>query len=244
MNAHYKKTCLGGITLTMLCLSIGTSNADPIENIPNFSPYDIEAAPEGYILQGTLAARGISGNGYMVIDPQNQRIAFRFEEAGLGSFVTLPQGTYNFNLPGTGGACFLYPGFDYAKFKERFAALSATPGATNRLARYTGYVYDSSSCNQPAAATFVQEQIGTKSTPAITKMEFAIPTPSGGVCRQGQAYWTAKIGTIDTTSGKTERDKAFVLPASCNNPISWCDVAYPSGNACNIKHSTPNDINS
>lgn len=236
--------CLGGIAISMLCLSMGAANAAPTSPVPNFTPYDIEAAPEGYILQGTLYAAGITGNGYMVLDPQNERIAFRFEEAGIGSFVTLPEGTYNFNLPGTGGLCFLYPGFNYDKFKERFAALSATPGATNRLGRYTGYAYDSSSCNQPASATFVHEQIGTKQTPAITRMEFAIPSPSStGQCRQGQAYWTAKIGTIDTTSGKSVRDKAFVLPASCNNPINWCSAAYYPGNPCDIKHSTPNDIN-
>jgi hypothetical protein len=239
-----KTNCIGGIALSMLCLSV-TNAAPPFyDQIPNFTPYDIGAAPNGYILQGTLAAQGISGNGYMVVDPQNQRIAFRFENAGLGSFVTLPEGTYNFNLPGTGGACFLYPGFDYAKFKERFAALTSTPGSTTLSARFTGYVYDSTSCNQPATATFIQQPMGIppNQTPGIAEMEFAIPTPAGNsVCRQGQAYWTANPTTIDTTSGKAVRDQAFVLPASCSNPINWCNAVYynPNNQGCAIMHSTP-----
>lgn len=248
MNLTRKKW-LNGLALSMLCLSTSASFADTDSfssasaqsggqgEIAPFTPFDLEAATEGYIVKGKLYSAAGIFDGTMVIDNPNKRVAFVFPP--LGTFITTTTDSYNLNIPNTGGACLKYAGFGYAAFVDSFKKITSTPGATEKEARFTGYTKDSFSCNQNITFTFIQKfvnagnkMLGGKKIPVITELDAALPGPAGPTtCRQGQAYFVSDLKTLDT---KSNRDSYFVLPANCATPVNYCQAAYPPGNACAI----------
>lgn len=236
MNVHYKNKCPGRLALAMLCLSIGTSYAGPrLENIPNFTPFNLEKSGTGYLVTGTIHAVGPNGpvavpGTKMVIAPPNERVVFLFGPAG--NFITDATGSYTWNLPGRPGKCYYYHEYDYASFVDHFGDMTSTPGSTNFKGRYTGYTKDSASCNHNITFTLIEELAGKQSTvPIIAEMNAALPSVAGNICRQGQTYFVADKETLDTTSN---RDIYFQKPASCDNPDDYCSTMYPPGNPCAI----------
>lgn len=197
--------------------------------LPPFTPFDLSADPCGYVIEGTIFSAAGESPGTMVIDTPNKRVAFLF--GAVGTFITTPTDSWNFNIPNTGGVCFLYAGFGYDKLAASFTQITSAPGSTECDATYNGFTKDSFSCNQNVTFALRQERIGHPRVPVITEMFAALPSAAGPVCRQGQAYFIADKRTLDTES---DRDHFFKLPPSCNTPIPFCAAAYPCGNACAI----------
>lgn len=230
-----RKNLIGELTVKMIkrllpalaaLLSIGAA-ADSV--IPPFTPFDLTASSTGYIVQGQIYAGNLITNGTMVIDTPNNRVAFLF--GPVGTFITTPTDSINFNIPQFPGQCLVYSGFGYSSLVSSFTKLTSSPMSTKKYATYQGLTKDSFSCNQNIAFALTQELVGGAKTPVITEMFAALPSVFGSLCLQGQAYFLANTKTLDTTSN---RDAYFALPPSCSTPIDYCSHAYPPGNSCAI----------
>jgi hypothetical protein len=251
------KKCLSGIALSALCLSMTSAYADPplLEPIPLFTPYNLDAAPKGYIIKGTIYAPGPSGpvatpNAVMVVDPPDPsigktgRVAYYF--APIGIFITNETASYHINLRGS-PVCFVNPDFKYSTYEQNYQQIRSLPGSTQLAATYAGYTRDSFSCDQNINFTFKDRLLspgpGKPLIRATTDLYVALPTPVGSNCVQAQAYFVGDPQTLDTDP--SHFDQYFTIPTNCTGPLnvnpagpfSYCPLAYPQGNACETQYA-------
>lgn len=252
MKLHLKSKCLGGLALSLLIT--GAYAGIPLTPVQSFTPFDLEHAPGGYIITGTITVPSPNGvvsipGAKIIVDPPNHRVAYWF--GPVGNFITTDAGSFNYSgNPANNPACLTYPQFKYNTYKTNYAQLTALPGGTNYDATYSGYTHDSFSCGSAITFTFRQQlsianRIGTNVT---TGLYVALQKPTGSTCSEVQAYFTGDINTVDLTS---DRNPYFVLPDNCTtHPIDFCSVAYAPQvpptqtdpgvpNACYIPYTVP-----
>jgi hypothetical protein len=215
--------------------------------ISNFIPYSYTG---NYLINGTVDLEQPDGSIISlevttVFDDENKRI-FSGLVGGGGSYVVLENASYVFGLPLPGNPCF-YNGnnitgwtytkemeeyskaFHYGKYYKLFTSNKTYTRWFTRIDQWLGNFLDQTTCG---GIRFFSN-FETTSSNVLYKQTYVYTSydPVNNVCYRQNSILQNHLSTYRTKS-QVDFNQYFVLPKSCDTPLSWCDNFFPSGNPC------------
>lgn len=209
--------------------------------LPPYTSFNFSNTGRHYIVNGTVCSAIYDDNGNqlnkqcgpstLVVDPPNERLFFDLGNSG-GKFAILSNDSYTWDSPTLGTNCAITPGFGYDDQVTGYLTVVSRPGSKYPgRSIYTGLANDAHSCDRRISAT-INTQIDF-----ITELDFSQRFPiqffpnTPSICATVVVIIELSWSTLDDHSST---NPYFVIPASCNTPIDFCQVSFPSGNPCDV----------
>lgn len=185
------------------------------------TPFNFNVLPTGYSINGQFCAISETGSNpgcqstRLVVDTPKNRMFI-----DLGSkYVMNVTHSFIWDLQGL-PYCFKVSGFNFTSQVDAYKYAFSTNDLDNR---YTGLVFDVGSCKTRISTSF-KTIFGI-----IQEWSFAQIYPLGQTCKNIRGQMEYDFDTLEITKN---RDKDFIVPASCNNPLDFCSFIYSEGNPC------------
>ena len=204
--------------------------ATPIP-LPPFTPFVLNASTTGYVINGTYCQNidGSCVNSTFAVDTPNNR--FLIDIGPLGTWISLPNATYVYGQTFTPG-CFIMVGRNFTTEYLGYQRAQSRPGSNDPgKASYFGNIDVADACG------LIQSLVIDVRNNIAIEAEWSTPTlvpfgPGGSdICFN---YIASMENDIDTLDRRSDRTELFVLPPDCYAPTTYCPVAYPPGNPCEL----------